>query len=95
MHLYCCFMDRDLGLIHVRVQTWFALQIPRPISTVMSGSPASWRCALFAAPSTPEGFAWTRDLLHAQRLANRFSQLNWPQVLNRYASRILPQLDEA
>ena len=27
LHLYYYFMDRDLGLIHVRVQTWFPLQI--------------------------------------------------------------------
>ena len=26
--LYYYFMDRDLGLIHVRVQTWFPLQMP-------------------------------------------------------------------
>ena len=27
LHLYFYFMDRDFGLIHVRVQTWFPLQI--------------------------------------------------------------------
>ena len=27
LHLYYYFIDRDLGLIHVRVQTWFPLQI--------------------------------------------------------------------
>lgn len=26
-HLYYYFMDRDLGLLHVRVQTWFPLQV--------------------------------------------------------------------
>ena len=30
----------------------------------------------------------------AQRLANRFSQLDWPRILNRYASRVVPQLDD-
>ena len=27
LHLYDYFMDRDFGLIHVRVQSWFPLQI--------------------------------------------------------------------
>jgi hypothetical protein len=27
LHLYYYFMDRDLGLLHVRVQTWFPLQV--------------------------------------------------------------------
>lgn len=27
LHLYFYFMDRDFGLIHVRIQTWFPLQI--------------------------------------------------------------------
>lgn len=27
LHLHYCFMDRDLGLVHVRVQTWLPLQI--------------------------------------------------------------------
>jgi hypothetical protein len=27
LHLYFYFMDRDFGLIHVRIQTWFPMQI--------------------------------------------------------------------
>ena len=33
LHLYFYFMDRDLGLIHVRIQTWF----PMPIQIYMNG----------------------------------------------------------
>jgi hypothetical protein len=39
-------------------------------------------------------FAWIDDLPQAQRLANRFSELNWPRILNRYASRVVPQLGD-
>ena len=39
-------------------------------------------------------FAWIEALPQAQRLANRFSPLDWPRILNRYASRVVPQLDD-
>ena len=44
LHLYFYFMDRDFGLIHVRVQSWFPLQIqvylngPRVAGTQTRGS---------------------------------------------------------
>jgi hypothetical protein len=34
LHLYFYFMDRHLGLIHVRIQTWF----PMPIQVYVNGS---------------------------------------------------------
>ena len=33
LHLYFYFMDRRLGLIHVRIQTWF----PMPIQVYVNG----------------------------------------------------------
>jgi hypothetical protein len=45
-------------------------------------------------PKLDNVFAWIEDLPQAQRLANRFSQLDWPRILNRYASRVVPQLDD-
>ena len=39
-----------------------------------------------------DAFARTRDLPQAHRSVSRLSLLNWPRLLNRYASRFVPQL---
>jgi hypothetical protein len=39
-------------------------------------------------------FGWMEDLPQTQRLANRFAQTDWPRILNRYASRVVPQLND-
>ena len=93
LHLYCYFMDRDLRLIHVRVQTWFPLQI----QVYLNGH--EWLARKLAArdsllPKLDNVFAWIEDLPQAQRLADHFSQLNWPRILNRYATRVVPQLGD-
>ena len=85
--------DRELGLIHVRVQTWFPLQI----QVYLNGH--EWLARKLSArgircTKLDNVFAWIEDLPQAQRLANRFSQLDWPRILNRYASRVVPQLDD-
>jgi hypothetical protein len=93
LHLYYYFMDRELGLIHVRVQSWFPLQI----QIYLNGH--EW----LARELDTRGidyckldnvFTQVEDLPQAQRLANRFSQLKWPAILNEYASRVVPQLDD-
>ncbi len=93
LHLYYYFMDRELGLIHVRVQTWFPLQV----QVYLNGH--EWLARKLSArgircTKLDNVFAWIEDLPQAQRLANRFSQLNWPRILNRYATRVVPQLDD-
>ncbi|HYN60767.1 MAG TPA: hypothetical protein VET87_14610, partial [Rubrivivax sp.] len=35
-----------------------------------------------------------RRLAAVQRLAHRFPQLDWRRILNRYASRVVPQRDD-
>jgi hypothetical protein len=39
-------------------------------------------------------FARVEDLPRAQRLSDRFTHLKWPQILNRCARQVLPQLDD-
>ncbi len=94
LHLYYYyFMDRDLGLIHVRVQTGFLLQI----QIYLNGY--EWLARKLAAreigcTKIDNVFAWIEDLPKAQRLANRFSELDWAKILNRYANRVVPQLGD-
>ncbi len=72
---------RDLDLIHVRVQTWFPLQI----QVYLNGH--EW----LARRLTQRGIEYTKidnvfirigELPRAQRLADRFAHLNWPRILN-------------
>jgi hypothetical protein len=85
--------DRDLGLLHVRVQTWFPLQV----QIYLNGH--EW----LARKLTARGIEHTKidnvfirvsDLPRAQRLSDRFAHLEWPQILNRYARQVVPQLDD-
>lgn len=93
LHLYYYFMDRDLGLIHVRVQTWFPLQI----QVYLNGH--EWLARKLTARGIEHTkidnvFARIEDLPRAQRLSDRFAHLKWPQILNRYARQVVPQLDD-
>lgn len=93
LHLYFYFMDRDLGLIHVRVQSWFPLQI----QVYLNGH--EWLARKLTAHGVrytkhDNAFVWIEDMARAQRFADRFASLNWPAILNRYAKRVTPQLQD-
>src|SRR5213596_2847806 len=60
LHLYFYFMDRNLGLIHGRIQTWFPMPIQIYINGGTNGSRASWRPMAFATPNTRMRFCGSR-----------------------------------
>ena len=93
LHLYFYFMDRHLGLIHVRLQTWFPLQI----QVYLNGH--EWLARKLTArgigyTKLDNTFARVEELPRAQRLADRFAHLDWPSILNRYARLVVPQLHD-
>jgi len=86
-------MDRDFGLIHVRVQTWFPLQI----QVYLNGH--EWLARKLSAnhigyTKHDSAFVWIEDMARAQRFADRFANLNWPTILGKYATRVTPQLQD-
>jgi hypothetical protein len=86
-------MDRDFGLIHVRVQAWFPLQI----QVYLNGH--EWLARKLTAHGVcytkhDNAFIWIEDMARAQRFADRFVNLKWPSLLNRYAKRVTPQLQD-
>jgi len=94
LHLYFYFMDRDSGLIHVRVQTWFPLQI----QVYLNGH--EWLARKLTAQGVryakhDNAFVWVEDIARAQRCADRFANLKWPVILNRYAKQVIPQLHDS
>lgn len=91
LHLYFYFMDRDFGLIHVRIQTWFPMQI----QVYLNGH--EWLARKLSANHVrytkhDNVFLWIEDMAKAQRFADRFASLNWPAILNHYAKRVNPQM---
>ena len=93
LHLYFYFMDRQFGLIHVRIQTWF----PMPIQIYVNGH--EWLARKLKAnggryTKLDNAFLCIQDMARAQRFADRFAQLNWPKILNPYAQRVTPQLQD-
>ncbi len=93
LHLYFYFMDRQFGLIHVRIQTWF----PMPIQIYLNGH--EWLARKLKANGVrytklDNAFLWIQDMARAQRFADRFANLKWPKILNKYAKLVTPQLQD-
>ena len=93
LHLYFYLMDRNLGLIHGRIQTWF----PMPIQIYMNGH--EWLARKLEANGIrytkyENAFLWIQDMGRAQKFADRFANLNWPKILSQYAKLVTPQMQD-
>jgi hypothetical protein len=91
LHFYFYFMDREFGLMHVRLQSWF----PFSIQVYVNGR--AWLARQFDR----EGIAYERhenaftrvgDLSRATKLCERFAHRRWPRVLDTLARRLNPVL---
>ena len=86
LHIYYYYMDREFGLIHVMVQTWF----PMRMQVFVNGH--HWVANKLTAngikfSQCENVFLWIEDVQRAQRFADRLTSVNWPLVLNRYARK--------
>ncbi len=93
LFIYFYFMDRDLGLIHVKLQTWF----PMPIQVYVNGH--EWLARKLTSnhirfSKRDNVFVWTEDCKRAQKFSDRFAGLNWPRILERYARCVNPLLKD-
>ena len=91
--LYYYFLDPQFGLIHVRLQTW----LPFTIQVYVNGH--EWLAQQMVQKKLGfvqqhKAFTQLDDPIQAQRLADRFAQLDWPKVLNRWARQVNPLLSE-
>jgi hypothetical protein len=91
LQLYYYFMDRQLGLIHVKLQTWF----PFPIQVYVNGH--EWLARRLDRHGlkylkSDNVFLQVSDLVRAQRLSDGFASVDWVRALGRYAQRINPLL---
>ena len=93
LQLYYYFRDRELGLIHVKLQSWFPFQM----QIYLNGH--EW---LARKPDrrgvkylkVDNAFAGLSDVVRAQQISDQFPSVDWVRVLGPYARRINPLLDE-
>lgn len=91
LHLYFYFMDRDFGLMHVRVQTW----LPFTIQVCVNGR--AWlacqlRRAGVAHTQVDNCFTMIADATRAQTLADDLIDWSWEPWLRRLARLVNPWL---
>jgi hypothetical protein len=91
--LYFYFVDKKLGLMHVRLQTW----APFTCQIYVNGHDYVARQLKkkgIRFQQNDNAFVELSDPATAQRIANRFSRLRWPKILERYARRVNPLLGQ-
>ncbi len=91
--LYYYFLDPQLGLIHVRLQTWapFTLQV-----YVNGHDWLAQQMVRLGLGFVQQDNAFTQldDPVKAQRQADRFAHLDWQKILGRYGRQVNPLLGQ-
>lgn len=87
--LYYYFMDREFGLMHVKMQTWF----PFTIQVYVNGH--EWLARKLTAAGmryrqVDNAFTWLEDATRATKLARGFWRRDWPTLLDKLACRVNP-----
>jgi hypothetical protein len=91
--LYFYFLDPNLGLIHVRLQTW----LPFTIQVYVNGHDYVAQQLLkkkLQFVQEENAFTQLENPSTTQKLADRFAKLPWPKILNRYALLVNPLLHD-
>jgi hypothetical protein len=91
--LYYYFIDRELGLMHVRLQTWapFTCQVYANGHNYVA---RELKKKGIAFKQVDNAFVELADSSAAQRIADRFAKRPWPKILECYARRINPLLHD-
>ena len=89
LHLYHYFLHEELGLCHVRVQTWF----PFTVDLCLNGRDRLARQmdqAGLACRQRDNGFVWVQEAVRAQALLDEQLRTDWPRVLGRLLDQAHP-----
>jgi len=89
--IYYYWMDREFGLMHVKLQTWF----PFTVQVYVNGH--EWLARKLAArgiafEKLDNAFVELADAKKASDCARGFWRRDWPKLLHRLASRVNPLL---
>ena len=91
--LYYYFVDKELGLLHVRLQTW------APFTCQVYANGHDYVARQLQKKGIPfeqvdNAFVQLGDAAASQRCADRFAKLPWPKILERYARQVNPLLHD-
>jgi hypothetical protein len=92
--LYFYYLDPKLGLIHIRLQTWF----PFPVQVYVNGHSYLAQQLLqrgLGFIQQDNAFTALDDPKAAQKLADSFVRQNWPKLLNRLVRQVNPLMNDA
>jgi hypothetical protein len=91
LHVYYYFVDREFGLMHVRVQSW----LPFPVQVCLNGREYLARQldkAKIGYERRDNCFVRIDDLKKAQQFLDRLVKRKWPKYLKALARRVNPLL---
>jgi hypothetical protein len=93
LHIYFYWMDREFGLLHVKLQTWF----PFTVQVYVNGH--EWLAQKLsqqgiAFRQVDNAFTWLADPGRASDLARGLCRRDWAKFLQRLASRVNPLLGD-
>ena len=91
--LYFYFIDRELGFMHLRLQSWF----PFTVQVCLNGH--DWLARKLHDRGIPfqqrdNAFLNIGDFAKAQSFAHRFARKNWPRILSAFARRANPLMND-
>jgi len=91
--LYYYWMDREFGLMHVKIQTWF----PFTVQVYVNGH--EWLARKLAGQGigfrkVDNAFVWLADPERAGQCARGFWRRDWPRLLDWLARRVNPFLKD-
>jgi hypothetical protein len=89
LHFYFYFLDPEFGLMHLRLQSWFPLEL----QVYLNGH--EWLARQLRAQGIDHAcydncLTQVADLATAQALADRFAHRQWPRVLDAFAQLVNP-----
>jgi hypothetical protein len=89
LHYYHYYLDRDLGWLHTRQQTWF------PFTTFVGLNGREWLARQMDAAGLnyvrrDNCFAWLEDVARAQALVERQLRTDWHKLLEKLTRRSDP-----
>ena len=89
VHLYHYWMDKDFGLMHARLETWF----PFTLEVCFNGR--SWLSRQMdrqglGYEQRENCFTWLEDIPATQTLMDQLLRFRWPTFLQTIASRVHP-----
>ena len=91
--LYYYFWDKDLGLMHVRLQTWAPFTGPVYVNG-LDYVARQWTQRGYGLVQQDNAFVQRDHPAQTQQIANRFSKLPWPRLLERYARQVNSRLGD-